>query len=450
MLGPASRFFSSFSAVLLAVLLFSVSASAQLIPPNVILSHDPFSNFGAGLALSGDTLAVGAPSDGAVFIHERNQEGANHWGRVAIANNSTYLDQTGSDVALSGDLLVAAKDANPSFPLDLGAARIFERNRGGADFWGLVLTLTPSDPADARPFGSSVAISGDTVAVGAGTFSSVSPSFVGSVYIFERSQGGMDHWGQVRKVTLPGLAGSAVSVALQGDTLVVGTFRDDGLGTDAGAVYVFERNQGGTEQWGQVQKLTASDAAANHRFGASVEISGDTIVVGAPGIVGVPGPRAAYIFERGQGAWSEARKLSAPDGNALFGLAVAIDGDVVVVNAAIVNGSPGSSAYVFRRNLGGPGQWGQAGRLAARIDLGSVAVFGNVAVLGNSGSGELFGPEVYVFDLAPLLIAGDIPALGPFGLAAMALLLLTAGWWISARRRAPRRAGGGSGAPGLQ
>ena len=167
MLEPASRFFSSFGAVLLAFLLFPAQASAQLIQPNVILYHDPFSNFGTGLALSGDTLAIGSRSDGTVFIHKRNQEGPDHWGRVAVTNN---IARTGSDVALSSDLLVAGKVANPSFPSDLGAASIFERNRGGADLWGIVLTLTPSDPADARTFGSSVAISGDTVAVGAGNF----------------------------------------------------------------------------------------------------------------------------------------------------------------------------------------------------------------------------------------------------------------------------------------
>lgn len=434
--GPASRLFVFLGVTVLACLLFPVQASAQLIQPNVVLYDDQGSGLGSGLGLDGDRLALGAPSNGTVSIHERNQEGANHWGRVALANNSIYLDQTGSDVDLSGDLLAAAKVGHPAYPSDPGAARIFERNRGGANFWGLVLTLTPSDPMDARPFGSSVAISGDTVAVGVGTFSSDLP-FVGSVYIFERNQGGADHWGQVRKVTLPSLAGSAVSVDLEGDTLVVGTFRDGGLGTDAGAVYVFGRNQGGTEQWGQVQKLTASDGAADRWFGYSVEISGGTIVVGAPGIPGLPGPRAAYIFEGGQGAWSEARKLPSPNAISLFGLTVAIDGDVVVVSAILINGSSGSSAYVYRRNLGGADQWGQAGRLAARSDLSTIAVRGNVAVLGNSGSGELFGPEVYVFDLAPLLITGDIPTLSSVGLALMALLLLAAGWRVL--KPAPRR-----------
>jgi hypothetical protein len=324
---------------------------------------------------------------------------------------------------LSGDRLVAGKPAHPSYPSDQGAARIFERNRGGADFWGIVLTLTPSDPADARLFGTSVAISGDTVAVG----SEGNASVAGSVYIFERNQGGADHWGEVRKVTLPGIAGSAVSVALRGDTLLVGSSQDDGRGGDAGAVYVFGRNQGGAEQWGQVQKLTASNAAAGHRFGASVGISGDTIVVGAPGA------RAAYVFEGGQGAWSEVRKLSI-SGNAVFGQTVAIDGDIIVVGAAGASFSDPNSAYVFRRNLGGPGQWGGAGRLAARDSSLPLTVSGNVVAIGNPDSGELFGAEVYVFDLAPLL-AQDIPALGPFGLAAMALLLLAAGGWISASRR---------------
>lgn len=432
MLEFASRLSSPFSIAVLVFLLFPVLAPAQLIQPDVILPDPNFTSyFGTGLALSGDTLAVGAPSDGAVWIHERNRGGKDHWGLVGAVNNHFYLDGTGEDVALSGDFLVAGKPAQLSYPSDKGAARIFERNRGGADFWGIVLTLTPSDPADARLFGTSVAISGDTVAVG----SVGNASVAGSVYIFERNRGGADHWGEVRKVTLPGIAGSAVSVALRGDTLLVGASEDDGRGVDAGAVYVFGRNQGGAEQWGQVQKLTASNAAAGHRFGTSVEISGDTMVVGAPGA------RAAYVFEGGQGAWSEARKLSISDGNAVFGQTVTIDGDVIVVGAPTASFSDRNSAYVFRRNLGGPGQWVGAGRLAARDSLLPLAVGGNVAVIGNPEWGELFGAEVYIFDLTPLL-AQDIPALGPFGLAALALLLLSAGWWISASRRRGSRPGG--------
>jgi hypothetical protein len=112
-------------------------------------------------------------------------------------------------------------------------------------------------------------------------------------------------------------------------------------------------------------------------------------------------------------------------------------------------GFSNNSAYVFRRNQGGPGQWGGAARLAARDSFLAVTVSGNIVVLGNPDSGELHFPETYVFNLAPLLIAGDIPALGPFGLAAMALLLLAAGW-ISVRRRTPRPAGapGGTRSPG--
>jgi hypothetical protein len=443
MLEPASRFSSSSVAASLMFLLLSPAVlAAPLIQPTTILSKGiETSYFGVSVAAHGDTLAVGAPGYAFVELFDRDQGGPNHWGLVAHLETPTsfYDWGFGEDVALSGDTLAVGKTHYPGSSFEPASAYVYERNRGGANSWGEVVKLFPSDPADAPHFGSSVALSGDTLAVGAGFLSSPSPA---SVYLFERHQGGTDHWGEVRKVTLPGIAGSAISVALRGDTLIVGASQDDGRGTDAGALYVFERNQGGAGQWGLAQKLTASDTAAGHGFGFSVEISGDTIVVGAPGAA------AAYIFEGSQGAWSETRKLTISDSDTRFGGVVAIDGDVVLVSAPRRFGGPGSSAYVFRRDLGGPGQWGEAGRLHARSDLQSAAISGNVAVLGNPDWGELFGPEVYIFDLG-LLLAQDVPALGPFGLAAMALLLLAAGWRISAsRRRALRRAGAGPGAPG--
>jgi hypothetical protein len=433
MLKPASRFFRSFVAAGFLLSLFSPAIlAAPLVQPATILSGKGY--FGLSLVVNGDTVAAGAPVYAFAELFDRNQGGPDHWGEVThLETPTSFFDEGfGNDVALSGDTLAVGKAHYPGRSVDPASAYIYERNRGGANSWGEVARLFPSNPADAPLFGGSVALSGDTLTVGvglSGLMFSTSPS-IDSIYVFERNHGGTDHWGEVRKVTLPAIAGSAIRVALSGDTLVAGASQDDGRGTDAGAVYVFERNQGGADQWGLVQKLTASDGAANHRFGTSAELSGGTIVVGAPGA------EAAYVFEGSQGAWSEVRKLTISDHDTRFGGVVAIDRDVVLVSAPRPIGGPGSSVYVFRRNLGGPGQWGQAGQLAARPDIQSMAVSGNVAVLGNPEWGELFGPEVYVFDLAPLLITGDIPALSPFGLAAMALLLLAAGWWISARRRA--------------
>jgi len=124
------------------------------------------------------------------------------------------------------------------------------------------------------------------------------------------------------------------AAAISGDTIVVGAWNNDGAGSDAGAAYVFERNQGGADNWGQVKKLTASDAAVNDSFGKAVAIDGDRLVVGAPATVNFSTVGAAYVFERNEGGsnnWGEKQKLLASDAwpNDKFGNAVAISGTTV-------------------------------------------------------------------------------------------------------------------------
>jgi hypothetical protein len=106
------------------------------------------------------------------------------------------------------------------------------------------------------------------------------------------------------------------SVSIDADTIVVGARGGADAGANSGTAYVFERNRG-TGNWSQVKKLTASDAAAGQYFGTAVAISGDTIVVGADGdqTLGFC-TGAAYVFERdlgGAGNWGEAKKLTASD-----------------------------------------------------------------------------------------------------------------------------------------
>ncbi|MCH8066348.1 MAG: FG-GAP repeat protein, partial [Chloroflexi bacterium] len=90
-----------------------------------------------------------------------------------------------------------------------------------------------------------------------------------------------------------------VSVAVSGDTAVVGAHGEDAGGSNAGAAYVFQRNQGGTDNWGEVKKLSSSDAEAGDQFGRSVAVSGDTVIVGAfAEDAGGSAAGAAYLFDR--------------------------------------------------------------------------------------------------------------------------------------------------------
>ena len=174
------------------------------------------------------------------YVFERNAEGINDWGKVAVltASDGEPSDNFGKSVALAGDVLVVGASMKNSF---IGAAYVFRRNAGGANTWGQVAKLTASDPATYAYFGDSVAVDGDVAVVGAyGTSSST-----GAAYVFERNEGDIDDWGEVKKLTAPGLVASdafGCSVSVAGDVVVVGARGTDGA---KGAAYIFERNKDG-------------------------------------------------------------------------------------------------------------------------------------------------------------------------------------------------------------
>lgn len=139
------------------------------------------------------------------------------------------------------------------------------------------------------------------------------------------------------------------SVSISGDYVVVGAPGDSQWGNAAGAAYIFHRNQGGTNAWNQVVKLHAADAEPIDKFGSSVGISGNYAVVGAPaedqdGM----GAGAAYVYYRHQGGtnnWGQQAKLRASDGAGYsdFGATVATSGDYVVVGAPMHDESGASN-----------------------------------------------------------------------------------------------------------
>ncbi len=232
--------------------------------------------------------------------------------------------------------------------------------------------LTASDAAAGDGFGFAVSLSGKTVVVGA-PFDDDAGSGSGGAYVFERDEGGSDNWGQVKKLVAPDAVPGdwfGYAVAIDGSTAAVGAPFDDDTGSGSGAVYLYERDAGGVGNWGFVAKRTAADAAAGDEFGFEVAMSGNTLVVGAPGADGVgEDSGAAYVFERDAGgvdSWGEVRKLLADDAAKRdeFGFAVAIGGDTIAVGAPFTDRNTGT-AYVFERALGGAEGWGQARRLRA-------------------------------------------------------------------------------------
>ena len=328
--------------------------------------------FGRSVAVSGDSAIVGAPqpgfSAGAAYLFERDLGGPGNWGEVTTltASDAQFNDVFGFSVAISGDTAIVGA-------FRLGAAYIFERNQGGPGNWGEVTTLTASD-ADGQftdIFGFSVAISGDSAIVGDPQEDAGGVGFsAGAVYVFGRDLGGPGNWGEVQKLIASDAQGGdrfGESLAISGNSAIVGV--PQAGDNFSGRAYVFERDEGGPDNWGEVTKLTASDAQILGGFGFAVAISGDTAIGGAIGETNAGGTDAgaAYVFERDQGGpgnWGEVKKLTASDAQPfdLFGTGVAISGGSAVVGAAA---GGGGTAYVFKRDQGGPGNWGEVTKLTA-------------------------------------------------------------------------------------
>ncbi len=215
--------------------------------------------------------------------------------------------------------------------------------------------LTASDGANYDWFGGSVSVSGDYAIVGASRDDDDNGVDSGSAYIFERNQGGVDNWGQQAKLTASDGAAAdwfGISVSISGDYAIVGAYKDDDNGADSGSAYIFKRS--GTN-WSEQAKLTASDGNDIDYFGNSVSISGDYAIVGAylDDDYGVDSG-SAYIFKRSGTSWSEQVKLLASDGADYdwFGYSVSISGDYAIVGAYADDdyGTNSGSAYIFERS----------------------------------------------------------------------------------------------------
>ena len=360
-----------------------------------------YDQFGYSVSISDNTIVVGATNgdgngadSGSAYIFDRNQGGTDIWGQVKkiIASDGAAIDYFGRSVSISRDTVVVGAYGDDDNGSGSGSAYIFDRDQGGINTWGLVKKITASDGDDWDNFGWSVSISGDTVVVGAANDDDNGESS-GSAYIFDRDQGGINTWGQVKKITASDGAiadyfGSSVSISE--DTVIVSAQKDDDNGTDSGSAYVFYRDEGGIDYWGQVTKITASDGDADDWFGISVAINGETVVVGVPwdDDNGVDSG-SAYAFNRDQGGndyWGQVKKITASDGamEDYFGYSVSTSGDTVVVGAYgdDDNGLISGSAYIFYRDQGGTDNWGQVRKITA-LDPAANAYFGYSVAISN-------------------------------------------------------------------
>jgi len=348
--------------------------------------------FGAAVAISGDTVVIGAPREdssstgvnstpnegatdaGAAYVFARSGETWTQQAYLKTPNAGTTQagDQFGGAVAVDGDTLVVGarlEDGTSSTinesAADAGAAWVFVRSGTTWTSQARLKALLVGTTQVNDRFGISVGISGDTVVVGADgedsgttTINSApdeSASGAGAAYVFVRSGTSWSQQAYLKAANAGGGDFFGISVAVSGDTVVAGAnFEDSGTtgvnsvpnegGLNSGAAYIFTRS--GTA-WTQQAYLKPGNTGASDSFGAAVAVSGDTVVAGASaedsgttGIDSAPdesagGAGAAYVFVRSGTSWTQRSYLKSSSTSAgdSFGAAVAVSGATIVVGA---------------------------------------------------------------------------------------------------------------------
>jgi hypothetical protein len=407
--------------------------------------------FGDAVAMSAETVVIGARADadkgfasGSAYFYALDAGGWTLQNKVT-ASDGAFGDQFGWSVDIDGDSAVIGAYLEDPRGTNSGSAYVFTRTNG---VWTEQMKLTAPDGAAGDQFGYAVGISGDTVVVGAIDDDDAGTSS-GAAYVFVRS-GAV--WSYQAKLTASDAgAGDQLgrAVAISGDTVVVGAWHDDDIGADAGAAYVFTRTG---SLWSQQEKLLDALGNPGDEFGSSVDVDGDSAVVGAWSAdqYACPNCGAAHVFQRIGASWSEQDGLVPTEvitPSDYLGTSVSISGDLVIV------GSPGDdhednngvydlgAAYVFQRS---GSSWTEIQRIVASDAAASdsfgdaVGVSGGRVIIGAVGDADAgFGTgSAYVYDG----IAGlPVPAISDPAALLTLLALSTGAGLRAARRRGTRR-----------
>jgi hypothetical protein len=357
----------------------------------------PIDNMGTSVAISGLRAIAGAPkssvmgaNSGAAFAFVRGSSG---WTQTQLikATDGQAGDAFGTSVAMFGNVAVIGAYLDDDRGTDSGSAYVFRFNTT-TGLWVQEQKLLPTVTGGNQFFGWAVAIDGDTILIGA-FGDSQGGSYIGAAYFFKYNPTSAS-WTQLARVRSSDAAPVdffGCSVGLSNGMALIGARCDDDRGTNSGSVYVFKRN---SDAWIEQQKLTASDGATDDQFGLSLAVSGNTAVIGSRFDDDMGNDSgSAYIFAFNGSSWTQQQKLTASDGHAsdAFSKSVAICNDTVVVGAEgadygwVANAG---AAYVFQRT---GSAWSEVAKLRREIvadndNLGhGVAVCGNIVLGGALG-----------------------------------------------------------------
>lgn len=294
----------------------------------------------APVAIDGDTIVAVGPigfqgMPGYAFVYVKPPGGWTNMSPTAILSPSDDSNGTfGQAVAMSGDTIVITDDgASKSTP---GEAYMFAKPAGGWHNMTETAKLTASDGTATDLFGWSVGMSGDTIAVGAPQFGSISDPGPGKAYVFVKPSTGWQSMTQTAELTVSNSTGGeqiGLSISVSGNTVLTGA---PAYQKFLGAAFVFQKSSSGWKNMTQTAMLTPGDSAALET-GWSVGISGKIAAVGSPGRGVAPNgfSGGVYIFEEPAGGWQNAASSTVLTGadahfNVAFGNSLGISGKTLV------------------------------------------------------------------------------------------------------------------------
>ncbi|MBD3360777.1 hypothetical protein GF366_03170 [Candidatus Peregrinibacteria bacterium] len=272
------------------------------------------------------------------------------------ASDAVDADNFGRSVSISGDWAIVGAYQSDDSGTDSGSAYLFKKPIAGWTNMTETKEITGSDTEAGDNFGDSISIDGNYALVGAPAEDGAGLER-GAAYVFYKDEGSTDNWGQQAKLTAGDIQDDWLfaihKLSISGNYAAVGCMGNNDNGSGAGAVYIYNKDEGGTDNWGQQAKLTASDGAADDNLGYSASMYGDTVIAGAKG--DDSGAGSAYIFGKPGTGWqnmTETEKISAGDGssNDQFGYETSISGNYNIVGAPTEDDegrTDSGAAYIF-------------------------------------------------------------------------------------------------------
>ena len=337
-------------------------------------------------------------NSGSVYVYDANDLSTQPT-KLVLSGNGRYNDQFGQGVAASADKIVVGTPNEDDNGTDSGAVYVYDAN----DLSAQPTKLTAFDGAASDRFGKRVAINADKIVVGSETADLPNAENNGAVYVYDAN----DLSAQPTKLTAFDATVDARfggSVAVTADKIVVGAYFDDDNGSMSGSVYVYDAN----DLTAQPTKLTAFDGDVGDTFGRSISASDDKIVVSAKfDDDNGSNSGSVYVFDANNLS-AQPTKLTAFDGvaNDNFGTSITVDANNIFVSAVYDdndNGSSSGSVYVYDVNdlSAQPTKLISFDGAADHYFGWSVDVFANKMVVGATGNNNFTG-SVYVYDVNDL------------------------------------------------